>query len=700
MLNFRKASSRGPAPPGPRPSTFYHLNPFRTLLFGHPVETEAHEDTLLPKVLALPVFSSDAISSVAYATQQILLAFGAAGLAALSARQVEVYGKLTMGVTAAIVFLLVVVVSSYWQTIFGYPSGGGSYIVSKANLGPTAGLVAGAALLIDYVLTVAVSIASGVQNFLSTPLLQDFITRRGIETDVALVAFCLVFILILTVANLRGLKESGTLFALPTYMFIGMASLMILLGIFGPMLGWNVYRDAVNQKMYDGFTPSMSTVAGVALVGLVLKAFANGCSAMTGVEAVSNGIPAFRAPKSRNAAVTLIMMACILGFLFLGISWLATQFHVVYWENGKETAPPVIDQLSSAIFGKPEPGRDVGPLRTFLYYCMQFSTTLILLVAANTSYADFPRLASIMARDRYMPRPLANLGDKLVFSNGIAILGFFSALLVLIFHGSVDNLIPLYAVGVFTAFTLSQAGMVRHWLTEKGPLWLGRAAVNGVGAVLTSIVLLNILYEKCPETWTLKGFLGSSWIVVLLAVVFIAMFKAIHRHYQFLDEALTVQNEVPLPARLSNTVLILVPSLHRGIRDALAYARCLSQDTRAIHIQVDAEETSRLKAQWEGCVGDDVPLVILESPFRSLTGPLVAYVDEVRTERNHVVTVILPEFVSDRLWHAFLHNNSALQIRWALLNRPGVVVANARYFVSDLHTRLMYTPPRELEPAQ
>jgi amino acid transporter len=698
MLNKRLPALPEATPDHKKPRrVYYPLNPLRTLLFGHPMETEHQEHARLPKFLALAIFSSDAISSVAYATQQILLAFGAAGLAAvsLSGEPNPLYSRLTLGVSAAIIFLLVVVVTSYWQTIFGYPKGGGSYIVSKSNLGATAGLIAGAAMLIDYVLTVAVSIASGVQNMLATPALQHWLHLDPQAPDYAsryphyLVAFCVFFIVMLTLASLRGLKESGMIFAFPTYFFIAMASLMIVLGAIGPYLGWHIYREAVNQTIPPEAMNAIPATARVAMIFLVLKAFANGCSAMTGIEAVSDGIPAFRAPQSRNAAYTLLMLAGILAFLFCGISWIATQLHVVYWEHGNTAAPPVIDQLSAAIFGK-----DAGPLRSGLYYCMQFSTTAILILAANTSYADFPRLSSIIANDRYMPKPLANLGDKLVFSNGIILLGTFSCVLIVLFHGSVDQLIPLYAVGVFTAFTLSQSGMVMRWLRGDNPTRHIRACVNGTGAFFTFIVLLNILWEKRPEEWTVTGFplafAHSSWIVVLIGALLFSMFKAIHHHYEQLDKQLSLESVTEAPPRISNTVLVLVPSMHKGLLNALAYARSVSSDCRGIHIGIEPDKSTKLQEDWERFVGDEVPLVILESPYRSLTGPLVAYIDEVCRERHHMVTVILPEFVSDRWWHSLLHNNSALMIKLALLNRPGVVVSNVRYFLRDEEMRTMF----------
>jgi amino acid transporter len=648
-----------------RRGIYYNVSPLRVLLFGWPVHSEHQEHSRLRKLIALPVFSSDAISSVSYATQQILLALGGAGL--WTAAHAQQYGRLTLGITAAIVFLLMMVVSSYWQTIFAYPNGGGSYIVSKTNLGTTAGLVAGAALLIDYVLTVAVSIAGGVANLLATPIMAPWSDR--------LTLFCLIFIAILTLANLRGLKESGTLFALPTYWFIGMAVFMIVLGVAGRLVGWEIFPDAVNQTIPPEVGNAVPPATTFAVIVLILKAFANGCSAMTGVEAVSDGIPAFREPRSRNAAMTLVAMASILGFLFVGISWIAVHLHVVYWEHGHATAPPVIDQLSAAIFGKPGGTHAIGPGRVALYYSMQFSTCAILLLAANTSFADFPRLSYFMAQDRFLPRPLANLGDKLVYSNGIVLLGIFAGLLCVAFHGKVDDLIPLYAVGVFTAFTLSQSGMVMRWIREKPRLWWMRAAINGTGATLTGVVLLDIIIEKGPE---------GAWMVLVLMALLFFMFRGIHRHYVSLAARLSPEHgKVPLE-RFGNTVLILVPSLHRGILRALAYARSLSSDCRAIHINIDPGDIARLRANWEKYVGDDIPLVMLESPFRSLTGPLVAYLDEVRREQaHHMVTVVVPEFVSQHWYHTLLHNNSGLAIKWALLRRPGVIVSNVRYFLDD-----------------
>jgi amino acid transporter len=637
---------------------------FRRLIFGAPISSEHADHTLLRKILALPVFASDAISSVAYATQQIVLALGAAGLWVAS-RQ-SAYTHYTMLITGLIVALLGIVVISYWQTIFGYPSGGGSYIVSKDNLGALPGLIAGAALLIDYVLTVSVSIAGGVQNLEAVPLFHSWHVEKH------LVLYCCLAVAVLTLANLRGLKESGTLFAVPTYLFVIMCYVMIALGIIGPFVGWHFHPEYVNQSWGPG--QSVGTFG----VLVLLRAFANGCSAMTGTEAVSNGIPAFQLPKSRNAALTLVAMGAILGSIFLGISYLAVHFHVVYWEAGGQTANAVIDQISGAIFGK------TGSW-AWAYVVTQVATALILVLAANTSFADFPRLASILARDGYLPKQLSNLGDKLVFNNGILILGIFASFLIALKKGSVDALIPLYAIGVFLAFTLSQAGMVVHWSKERGDGWRRKAAINGIGAIATLLVLLDIAYEKFSE---------GAWAVMVLLIALVLLFRLIQYHYADAADQLRLhvgdpQQEAALMA--VNTVVVLVPSLHRGVLPALQYARLLSPHCRAIHIELDPEQTPSLQREWQAW-GEDMPLVILKSPYRSLTRPLLKYLSEVEDERtDDIVTVVVPEAVPTRWWHHLLHGQSGLRLKLALLGRTDIVVANIRYPLRDTPLRAHLT---------
>jgi len=616
---------------------------------------------LLPKVIALPVFASDAISSSVYASQQILLVLGAAGLWSLT--HAETYGRLTLTVTIAIAALLAIVVASYWQTIQAYPNGGGSYIVTTENLGRGAGMVAGAALLTDYVLTVAVSIAAGVQNLLATPLLMGLAPHT--------VAVCVFFIAALTYANLRGLKESGKLFAVPSYFFVLMALIMLTLGAIGPSIGWGVHRETVNQTIPDFARRPPVDLAGLGMFFLLLKAFANGCAALTGTEAISDTVPAFQEPRSRNAGITLVWMAALLTTLFLGVSYLSAKFHVVYWEAGLRRAMPVIDQLSGAVFGKEGHWFRVG-----LYYAMQFSTACILVLAANTSFAGFPTLASIMSRDRILPRQLANRGDKLVYSNGIVVLGLCAAGLVAAFHGSVEGLIPLYAIGVFTAFTLSQFGMVKHWRAERGQRWRIKAAINALGSCTTGVVLVVIAVEKAPD---------GAWIVLVVGASLVLLFRGILRHYDRCRRDLSIANWRPDTKPTTNTVLLLLPSLHRGVFPALRYARTLSADCRAIHVEDNPDDTPRLVREWERYVGEEIPLVILPSPYRSLIGPLVTYLQEVRREReDHMVTVVVPELSPGKWYHAALHNANGFLVKYYLGHLPGVVVSNFRYHLGAI----------------
>ena len=715
-------SVSAPPPPSASPvepegdSPAYQQGVFRRLLIGPPIETRHQEETHLPKRLALPIFASDAISSVAYATQEILLALGAAGYAAAS--YAAIYGQYIWGVTFAIVALLGIVVFSYRQTIFAYPNGGGSYIVTKDNLGAKPGLIAAAALLIDYVLTVSVSIAAGTQNLLSTP----FFARFGVSPE----AICLLFIALLTLANLRGLKESGKVFALPTYIFIVLMYLMLGVGLIGPLLGWHLHTEALDAAVPIATHPSAGT-SGLGALGILvaLRAFANGCSAMTGTEAISDGIPAFRKPQSQNAATTLTWMAVILATLFLGISALAAHLHIMYGPHDNGHSPAVIDQISGAVWGR------TGPF-SFLYYAVQLATGAILVLAANTSFVDFPRLASILANDRYLPKELAHRGDRLVFGRGIVVLGLFAALLIIVFKGSVDRLIPLYALGVFTAFTLSQTAMVRRWAKERGPGWSAKAVVNGIGAVATCIVFSVILIEKAPE---------GAWAVVVMAALLTAFFTAVHKRYEVRQRGLafddapfsasemgtnehgpgtsariadashplhpewintrpivtaatpmgngtkTKTKGMPLrnmpAAPVRNTVIVLVPGVHKGIMPAINYARLIGRDIRPVYIEIDPELTSGIRAEWQKHV-PDIPLIVKESPYRSLVQPLLTYIDKVTDEfDDDVVTLIIPESFSGNLLDTLLRSTAATQIKLALLGREDVVVTNVRYRLSD-----------------
>jgi amino acid transporter len=634
----------------------------RRMIFGNPLSSSQNDETLLPKKLALPIFSSDAISSVAYATQQIVLALGAAGLWVSAER--EHYTQYTLGIAALIVGLLAIVVTSYWQVIVAYPNGGGSYAVSKKNLGLIPGLVAAGALLIDYILTVSVSIASGVQN------LQDVPSLHFLHIKEHLVAYCIMFIAVCTLANLRGLKESGTWFALPTYLFVLMCYLMIGFGLIGPLVGWHFQEQWANQEIpkslgFDGYTAQAFSFA------VLMRAFANGCSAMTGTEAVSNGVPAFKEPKSRNACLTLVYMGVVLGSIFMGISWLAVKFHVVYWEGGGVTSAAVIDQISGTVFGK------TGPF-SFLYISTQVFTALVLVLAANTSFAGFPRLASLLARDGFMPRQLSSLGDKLVFNNGIILLGVVSALLIWSKKGSVDALIPLYAIGVFVAFTLSQAGMVKHWIVSRAKGWQWRAMCNGLGAIATFLVFVDIATEK---------FVEGAWVVMVIMVGLVFLFLKVHHHYADVAKQLRLQSFDPFVEPMKNTVLVLAQGVNTGTMATLEFARSLSTDCIAVHVELDPEKTAAFKKLWEEMV-PNVNLAILESPYRSLLAPILHYLDVVHEERpNQRITIVIGEFVPTKWWHTFLHGNTGLLLKLALLNRRDVVVANVRYYLEDKKAR-------------
>jgi len=602
------------------------LTQLRRTLIGTPLPSASMLHERLSKVQALAVFSSDALSSVAYATEEILLVLVLAGTMALD---------LTLPIALAITGLLAIVVTSYYQTIHGYPSGGGAYIVAHDNLGVWPGLTAGAALLIDYVLTVAVSITAGIAAFTSA-----FPALLPIRVEL-----CLLAIVFIAWANLRGVRESGTLFAFPTYGFI-----IIMLGLIAVgLIRW--FSGALPPEPAP-MLPTSEEGAAALTIFLVLRAFASGCTALTGVEAISNGIPAFRKPEADNAGKTLIVMALLLGTMFLGISFLGRSLGVVPGEH--ET---VVSQIARHVFGD-------SPL----YFVLQVATTLILVLAANTSFADFPRLSAILARDRYLPRQLTNLGDRLVFANGIILLAVLASALVVIFGARTHGLIPLYAVGVFLSFTLSQAGMVRHWLKLRGPGWNWKVAVNGLGAATTAVVLVIVTATK---------FIHGAWIVIVLIPLFVAMFRAIKRHYESVAEQLTLEGMSPEPWRgLASTrrqkVVVPLSGVHRGTLKALRFARMLSKDVTAVVVDVDPQATARVRDKWSSW-GQNVRLLVLDSPYRSTVGPLLEYLDErdrQEPERGLAV-VVLPEFVAARWWHELLHNQTARAIKRALVYRRG-----------------------------
>ena len=604
------------------------LGLLKRVLVGAPMPLAQARHERLSKRVALAVFSSDALSSVAYATEEILLILVLAGTAAL---------HYSVPIALAITALLAIVAISYQQTIHAYPSGGGSYIVARENLGSVPGLVAAAALLVDYVLTVSVSVAAGVAAVTSA---MPHLAEHKVAIGVGCVA-------VIALANIRGVRESGRIFAVPTYFFIVSFGVLLLEGF---------YRLATGSLPA---TPPPDMPAMEALTWfLILRAFASGCTAMTGIEAISNGIPAFRPPESRNAAITLGWMAVILATMFVGLTVLADRLGVVPVET--ET---VVSQIARRLHGT-----------GVFYYMIQAATALILVLAANTSFADFPRLSSLLARDRYVPRQFANLGERLVFSNGIMVLGAMAAVLLVIFGGETHALIPLYAVGVFISFTLSQSGMVRHWMRDRQPGWRHRAIINGTGAVATGVVTVVIGATK---------FTHGAWIVVLVIPTLVATFMAMRRHYDDVAEQLSLEG-LAAPPELRHTVLIIVGDLHRGVVRAVQYAKTLAAPTvavRAVFVETDPAKTAKLEEKWTR-YGLGVPLVILNSPYRSLLRPLVEYLDALQAQGDdHMVTVVIPEFLPSKWWQHVLHNQTALLIKGTLLFRKNTVVVDVPYLL-------------------
>ncbi len=603
---------------------------FRTLkkfVLGPPLASaEIHEQKLTKKI-ALAVFSSDALSSVAYATEEILLVLVTAGMAAI---------HLSLPIAVAIGILLIILVSSYSETIHAYPSGGGAYIVAKDNLGTYPGLIAAGSLLTDYILTVSVSVASGVAA----------ITSAFPELYPYRVVICVVFIVIITVANLRGVKESGVIFAIPTYLFIGTFTLLLAVGFYQYAFG---HLEVVREvSAFPKATHALTYF-------LILRAFSSGCTALTGVEAISNGIPAFKQPESRNANITLLCMGFILLTLFMGITELARLYHIL--PKGEET---VVSQIARHVFHG-------GPF----YYLVQVATALILVLAANTSFADFPRLASLLARDNFLPRQLSSLGDRLAFSNGIILLGLASSLLIIFFQGSTHHLIPLYAVGVFISFTLSQAGMVQHWIKLKGRGWFHRVLVNGTGSLATFIALIVIASTK---------FTHGAWMVIVFIPIVIMGFLAVHNHYRRIIDQLHPNFVDLLPPKL-HRVIIPVSTFHKGTVKAISYALSISDDVRAVYIALDPERTAKIQDIWSHwCI--DIPLVILETPYRSIIQPLVQYIDKLLAEEpDQLITIVLPEFVAAKWWQQFLHNQTALLIRTVLMFKKNVTVTSVRHIL-------------------
>ena len=655
----------------------------KRLLVGRALRTEQATHERLTKKTALAVFSSDALSSTAYATEEILLVLAVAA-AATSGTSFHYVVPVSIGIAV----LLAIVATSYRQTIHAYPSGGGAYIVAKENLGTTPGLIAGASLLVDYVLTVSVSIAAGVAAL--TSAVQG--TRYAWLNDHKVI-LCLVFIAFIAIANLRGVRESGALFATPTYVFVVSFLFMIVFGLFHYFTygGAAAVPGPEELKTAEGYKLQPLTLF------LLLGAFSNGCAALTGIEAISNGVQAFKKPEAQNAATTLIWMAFLLTTMFLGTSVMAYLYHV----HPKESET-VISQFARIMF--------TGPLGWF-YYVVQAATAAILVLAANTAFADFPRLSSLLARDRFLPRQFANRGDRLVFSNGIVILAIFSGVLVIAFGGDTSRLIPLYAVGVFLSFTLSQSGMVVHWLRERaelrsaskqkaestsnGPLpdvaleddeihrsyfvtdevtapanWKKSLAINAIGALATFVVLCVFIATK---------FIHGAWIVVVVIPLLVLFFRTIHKHYAMVAKQLSMEGLEQLRP-IKHTVIVPISGIHRGVVSALQYARSIASDrVQAVYVDFEEEATASLKDKWERW-GAGVQLVVLPSPYRELTRPLLRHINRLAKENSDdIVTVVLPEFIPARWWQHALHNQSSLLLKGSLLFKKGVIVTSVPY---------------------
>ena len=687
--------------------------PLRKLIFGSPFETARAHHTRLPNVLALPVFASDALSSVSYATEETLLVLVAAG-----ATQATLGVSWPIGLAIAVV--LAVVVASYRLTVQAYPQGGGDYRVARENLGTVAGLTVASSLLLDYILTVAVSISAGVAAITSAlPAL------HGQQVPIAV-----GFIIFIGMVNLRGAKESGVMFAIPTYLFILSICILLIAGFVRLSLGHQLTPPQPPADTWKDTGQSLSLF-------LILRAFTSGCTALTGVEAITDGVPAFRPPEAKNAARVLAILGVILVTMFLGITYLAHQMAVVPFpaemEHAESHRHTVISQIAQAVFG-------ASPA----YYVIQAATAMILVLAANTAFVDFPRLSSYLAQDRFLPRQMANLGDRLVFANGIIGLTLLAIITVVAFDANTHYLIPLYALGVFLSFTLGQTGMLIRWLRLRPEGWRLGAMISGSGAVATCVVLIIIAVTKFsagePVSWfplttpvglwvtlSLISFVlismyhrwmgkwllilsaaglavsaAAGWItplapveirlgawLVMAAIPCLVWMKCrVRAHYYDVAAHLSLEG-LPAVPRFRHTVLVMVPGVHRGVLPAVHYARTLGSDVRGVYVEIDPSRTEETLNRWAQYVSD-IPLVVLDSPYRALTEPILTYIDEVERERDDdVITVILPEFVTQKWWTKALHNQNGLLLKWSLLFKKGVVVTNIRYYLED---------PRDQEP--
>jgi len=639
------------------------LQTLKRLLVGRPMQSERLGHTLLPKKIALPVFASDALSSVAYATQEIVLVLAAGGLA---------YLAYTPWIALAVALLMLVVVASYRQNVHAYPSGGGDYEVTTTNFSPRVGMTVASALMVDYTLTVAVSVSSGMANLASAfPALNSHLTLIA-----ALVVAAIA------VLNLRGVRESGTGFAIPSYCFIAVVMLMIVWGGIRLALGDHLRASTAAYPIR-----STGEFAGLALMFLILRAFSSGCTALTGVEAISNGVPSFRPPKSKNAATTLAMLGAIAVTMFGGVTALALISHVhagsLIGTPAGYVQPTVIAQVGRAVFGN----------SSVFFYLLQLFTALILVLAANTAFNGFPVLASILARDGYLPRQLHTRGDRLAFSNGILLLSGFAILLIVVFQASPTRLIQLYIVGVFVSFTCSQTGMIRHWnrllaaTTESASRlrMIRSRTINTIGACVTGVVLVIVVISK---------FADGAWIAVAAMTVLWFTMRGIRQHYASVAAELTPAEEIALTLPASNIAIVLVSKLHLPTLRALAYAMATRPARlEAVTVEVDQNETERLREEWDS-KDMPVPLTVISSPFREVTRPVIEYVRRLRRESpRDIVTVYVPEYVVGHWWEQALHNQSALRLKTRLLLERGVVVASVPYQLASARRATRTTDP-------
>ncbi len=642
-----------------RPRIDYHPpRSWRTWLLGRPLSTADAPHETIGKGVGLAVFASDALSSTAYATQEILVILAMAGVGAF---------VFAFPISIATVVLLAIVSISYLQIIHAYPGGGGAYIVSRDNLGDLFAEVAGAALLTDYILTVAVSISSGVAQITSAfPLLFPY-----------RVVFAVGLVLAVMLVNLRGVRESGAAFAVPTYFFLVMAVLTVGAGMYQYVTG--ALGTVTNPPEME-----VTQTLGAVTLFLILHAFSSGTTALTGIEAISNGTTAFKEPRSHNAGTVLVWLASILAVLFLGISFLSVQVGAVPSEM--ET---VISQLARTVFH----GEGI------LYLAMITATTVILIMATNTSFAGFPRLSALLAIDGYMPRQLAFRGSRLVYSNGIVALALIACVLIVVFSASVTALIPLYAIGVFLSFTLSQAGMARRWwkagrlqpgaetaergsLLQYDPRWRLKMAANGFGAICTATVMMIFAVTK---------FTTGAWLVLILIPVIVFAFQRVHHHYRDLARLLSLENYGQSPRVGRQRVILPLSGVHRGTLAALRYARSLSNDVTAVHVSVNPEDTVKVKQKWT-MWGEGVRLVIVESHYRLLLEPMMAYIEEVAAQRqpNEIITVVVPQFVPQHWWQNLLHTQAAFFLRIAFRNMPGIVITDVPYQLQQANDDLLH----------